>query len=162
MMSVDREAIFRALFALTAGIQWPADYDEPGGAQRTFATRSRRVKLFSEVPVEQQPWLGQAEHNEEAAQVTSQPYKWKLNAQWFIYHPDAVVQEALPTVTNNLILKAVEDALFPKPYDPGFLDERNTLSGLVHHCFIEGEVFKDPGDIDNQAMLVVPITILVP
>lgn len=159
---MDREAIFRALFALTTEITWPKDYDDPDGPQRQLVTRTRRVKLFSDVPMEQQAWLGQAEHNEVAAQVTNQPYKWTLNAQWIIYHPDAAVPEALPTVTNNLILSAVERAMAPKPYDPGFLDERNTLSGLVHHCFIEGEVFKDPGDIDGQAMLVVPITVLVP
>lgn len=159
---MDREAIFRALFKLAEEVEWPAKYEAGTAGMRKFKTVSRRVKLFSDVPAEQQPYLGQSEHDEVAAQTTNQPYRWTLAAQWIIYHPDAALTEAIPTITNNLILDAVEKALAPKTYDPGFLDERNTLSGLVHHCFISGEVFKDPGDIDNQAMLVVPIMILVP
>ena len=37
-----------------------------------------------------------------------------------------------------------------------------TLGGLVHHCFIDGKVFKDPGDLDGQALIIVPITVLAP
>jgi hypothetical protein len=38
----------------------------------------------------------------------------------------------------------------------------NTLGGLVYWCRIEGRVFKDPGDLDNQTMLIVPIVIEMP
>ena len=50
----------------------------------------------------------------------------------------------------------------PPPSDPGFNDQRLTLGGLVHHCWISGKVFKEQGDLDGQALLVVPIAILVP
>ena len=49
----------------------------------------------------------------------------------------------------------------PIPSDPGY-PKRLTLGGLVHHCYIDGSVFKDPGDIDAQAMMVIPILMLVP
>lgn len=156
-----REQIFGALFALTAGVEWNIGTDvDP--AIETFKTRTRRIKLFSDVAEKDQPWIGQAEHGESCSKNTTLPYRRIFKAQWMVYHQAGKQPKATPAVRNNLILDALELAIAPKPSDPGFLDERNTLSGLVHHCFIDGEVFKDPGDIDNQALMIVPITILVP
>ena len=74
-----------------------------------------------------------------------------------IYHNVGVDPNAIPATESNLILDAIQ-AVFPSN-DP---DLRQTLGGLVHHCFISGKVFKDPGDLDNQALIIVPIKILVP
>lgn len=158
-MSATREQIFSALFALTQGVTWIPDVLKP---PMTFVTRTRRIALFSDVPPEERPWIGQAEHGENFVQVTKLPYKRTFQASWIVYHSAGLVPDSEPTIMNNLILDALQAAMAPKPTDPGFLDDRNTLSGLVHHCYIEGEVFKDPGDIDNDAMIVVPIRILVP
>lgn len=158
-----REQVFKALFALTAGVQWNTNPDEGGPPEyETFKTRTRRIKLFSDVPGPEQPWIGQAEHAETSQQVTGMPYKRIWAAQWMIYHRNGDQPKSEPTIRNNLIIDALEAALAPKPQDQGFFDERNTLMGLVYHCFIDGEVFKDPGDIDNQALIVVPIKLLVP
>jgi hypothetical protein len=156
-----REQVFSALFAITARVQW--DIGVPGTpALRSFITRTRRIKLFSDVTNKQQPWIGQAEHSETYTKNTTLPYRRVFKAQWMVYHQDGKQPSSEPTILNNLIIDAIENAMAPLPSDPGFLDERNTLSGLVHHCYIDGEVFKDPGDIDNQALIIVPITILVP
>lgn len=160
-MTVTREQVFGALFALTQSVNWNIG-TEVDPIFETFKTRTRRIVLFSDVPDKEQPWIGQAEHGETSAKNTTLPYRRIWKAQWMVYHQAGKQPKALPTVRNNLILDALEQAIAPKPSDPGFLDARNTLSGLVHHCFIEGEVFKDPGDIDNQALIIVPITILVP
>ncbi len=154
-----REQVFSALFALTSGVEWNiGDDDNP--VIETFLERSRKIKLFSDA--ETQPWLGQAEHAESFLQQSNLPYVRTFQANWIVYHKSGAQPGDIPSIRNNLILDALQDALEPKPSDPGFLDERNTLSGLVYHCFIEGEIFKDPGDIDEQAMLVVPIRLLVP
>jgi len=150
-----RETVFQALFALASEVQW-------GDPPRGFKTVSRRVKLFSDVAINQQPACYQAEHTEMSQQITNLPYKRTWGAQWIIYQATGKSPGGIPTIENNLILDAVEKALAPKPQDPGFPDQRNTLNGLVWHCFIDGTVFKDPGDIDDQGMLVVPITLLVP
>lgn len=160
-MMATREQIFGALFAITERVQWDVG-DGVTPDLRTFKTRTRRIKLFSDVTDKQQPWIGQAEHGETFTKNTTLPYRRVFKAQWMIYHQDGKQPNSEPTVLNNLIIDAVESAMAPLPSDPGFLDERNTLSGLVHHCYIDGEVFKDPGDIDNQALIIVPITILVP
>jgi hypothetical protein len=153
-MSIDREAIYSALFALSAGVTW--------GSNETFVTRTRRLVLFSDVPGNQQPWFGQAEHAETISQRTALPYKHVLGASWVVYHRAADEPGAIPATTNNQIIQALEKALEPTVYDPGFVEQRNTLQGLVHHCFIDGAVIRDPGDIDMQGLIVVPIKILVP
>lgn len=153
---MDREAIFAALFALTSGVTWTV-----GSTSRGFKTRTRRIALFSDVPSTQQPWLGQAEHDEVTGQQSNLPYKWILQASWIIYQDTGKDPKAIPAQENNRILGALQAALAPRPADPGF-PKRNTLGGLVHHCYVDGTVFKDPGDIDNQGMMVIPIKMLVP
>lgn len=152
---MSREAIYSALFALVSqGEGQPGKITGAGG--ETLQYTSRRVKLFGDLPA--QPALCQAEHGETYAQATNLPYKRTFTASWLIYHavgdPNAV-----PSTTTNNLLDALETAITPYPNNPGF---RQTLGGLVHHCFINGKVFRESGDLDGQALLVVPISILVP
>ena len=116
--------------------------------------------LFADCPL--QPACYQAEHGDTVAQVTGMPYKTTLEAKWIIYQNVTKDPKALGAVENNLIIQAVYAALAPLTDDPGFSDGRNTLGGLVHHCFISGALFKDPGDLDGQGMMVIPIKVLVP
>lgn len=159
-MSDNYEEIFATLFERTAMVRW----QRSGEAEdhRGFITRGRRVVLFNEVPTESQPACYQAEHGETSEQVTGMPYKTILEANWIIYHAVGKDKKAVPTIENNLILGGVRAALKPRPTDVGFADRRNTLGRLVYHCFIQGRIFKDPGDLDDQAMIVVPIKLLVP
>lgn len=154
-----REAIFSALFALVSGITWTSIATN---APQQFITTSRRVKLFSDVIAQQQPSLFQAEHDEQLGQVTNLPYKNTMGANWIIFQNVCADPNQQGAIENNLILDQVMAALAPVPSDPGFRDKRNTLGGLVHHCYVSGRLFKDPGDIDGQGMMVVPIKILVP
>lgn len=156
-MAIDREAIYSALFDLAASVSW-----DVGSGPETFKTLTRRLVLFSEVPPAEQPWLGQADHNEHQTQITGLPYRHTLEASWMIYHRDGEQPGSVPAILSNRIISAVELALEPKVQDVGYFDRRNTLQGLVHHCFIDGTILKDPGDIDQQALIVVPIKILVP
>ena len=143
-----REDIFQALFALSDGVAW-------GSPPRGFIHRSRRVAMWSDLPA--QPALCQAEHDEDIEEVTGLSAVTTLSASWLIYHDVGKDPEAVPAQESNLILDVVQ-ALFPAG-DP---DNVQTLDGLVHHCFISGKLFKDPGDLDGQALIIVPIKILVP
>lgn len=157
---IDEELIFYTLAERMAAVRWTRAGDDPDA--RRFITMSRRVKLFSDVASDQQPACYQAEWASEEAQITGMPYKTTLMANWIVYQCVAKDHNALGAVENNLIIGGIRKALEPLPNDPGFLDKRNTLNGLVYHCFISGRIFKDPGDIDDQGMLVVPIKLLVP
>lgn len=156
-----REQVFTRLFGLLDGVTFDVN---PAGAPsvKTFVTKTRIIKLFSDVADPLQPWIGQAEHAETSQQVSGLPYKRVWRATWMIYHKASAQPNQVGAIWNNQIIDALETALAPKPQDEGFFEDRNTLSGLVYHCFIDGEVFKDPGDIDKQALITIPIKLLVP
>ena len=147
---MSREDIFAALFALGQGLSWTA----PDGGAQTIAFASRRVRLADDLPAT--PALLQAEHDEAFARTPGLDPRRTLAAAWMIHHAIAD-PEAVPASVNNAILDAVEAALAPD-----LATGCCTLSGLVQHCWIEGEVFKDPGDLDGQALIIAPIRILVP
>lgn len=157
---IDEEPIFYKLATLMSAVRWTRPTDAPDA--RRFITVSRRVKIFSEVPSALQPACYQAEWATTEGQVSNMPYKTLLEANWIIYQCVNKDPAMIGAVENNLILDGVRKALAPAVSDPGYLDRRNTLGGLVYHCYIGGRIFKDPGDIDNQGMMVVPIKLLVP
>lgn len=158
---MDEELILSTLFERVATVRWSRASDAVPNS-RAFITTSRRVKLFNQVSADQQPACYQAEHGTTEGQVTGMPYKTVIDATWLVYQCVARDQKALGVVENNLILSGIRDALKPLPSDPGFMDRRNTLNGLVWHCYISGKIFKDPGDIDSQGMMTIPIKLLVP
>lgn len=154
---MSEEAIFLALADRMSTVRWTQPGDEDDA--RRFITSSRKVRLFSDVSPAAQPACYQAEWGDDEAQVSGMPYKTILGANWIIYqHPG----DAVGAIVNNLILDGVRRSLAPLPADVGFQDRRNTLGGLVWHCFISGRIFKDPGDLDGQGMMVVPIKLLIP
>lgn len=157
---IDEEEIYQALFDRVSEVRWQRP-GEPEGSRR-FITMSRRVRMFSEVSANAQPACFQAEHTSTEDKITGMPYKITLMATWIIYQSVGKDPKSIPSTENNYILKGVRKALEPRPTDIGFLDRRNTLGQLVHHCFISGTVFRDPGDLDGQGMLVVPIKLLIP
>lgn len=155
---INEELIFHTLAQRMIDVRWTREGDAQDA--RRFLTVSRRVVLFNDCPV--QPACYQAEHGDTVAQTTGLPYKTILQAKWIIYQNVANDPKALGVVENNLIIQGCYAALAPRPGDPGYHEKRNTLDGLVYHCFIQGELFKDPGDLDGQGMIVIPIKVLVP
>lgn len=158
---IDEELIFSTLSERMQDVRWTRAGD-PVPLTRQFVTVSRRIRLFSEVAAQQQPACFQTEWATDEKQVTGMPYKTTLMGTWTVFQCIAKDKKAIGTVENNLIIGGIRAALAPRPDDPGFPDKRNTLNGLVHHCFISGRIFKDPGDIDDQGMIVIPIKLLVP
>ncbi len=164
MTEVTREQVYQAVWALRTLVQWdihtPVPPDDPGYS--TLVSSDRRVKLFSDVDSLQKPFVCQAEHGETIAQKTNMPYRRIFECSWIVYQDSGLNKSVAGAILNNKILDAVQAAFAPRPTDIGFRDKRNTLGGLVYHCFLEGSIFKDPGDIDDQGMMVIPIKILVP
>ncbi len=151
-MSATREQIYLALFNLGSAVTWN------GGD--TFAYTARRVSLWDDVPG--QPAFMQAEQNEVFVQEAGRPAQRTLTAKWIVYHPAGADPNGSPTTTSNQIMDALEAAMRPAPNDPGLYQGRNTLGGLVYRAWIDGNVFRENGDLDGQAMIVVTVKILVP
>jgi hypothetical protein len=157
---IDEELILFTLSELMATVRWTRTGDSDPDTHR-FVTISRRIRLFADVPSNEQPACFQTEWSTDEQQITGMPYKTTLMAAWTIFQCVGKDRKALGTIENNLIIGGCRRALAPQVNDPGF-PKRNTLGGLVHHCFISGRIFKDPGDIDDQGMIVIPIKLLVP
>ncbi len=145
MTAFVREPALAALFALVQGA-----YD--------WKSSSRRLKLWNAVPLESRPAFFQFEGGRGN-------YTWSndinpkriLRPQLFIY--TAAKDETVIGATEiNNILDALDEALAPTPSQFG----RQTLGGIVHNCRIEGDPFQDPGDLDGDGLIVVPIAIVLP
>jgi hypothetical protein len=124
-----------------------------------FKTVSRRVKLWTETPAVEQPACFIAEHSETRAHQSANLPKDSMAADLFVYTV-APNKDDVPASIQNAALDAIDTALAPTGADK--MRARQTLGGLVSHCYAEGRVLKDPGDLDGQGVAVVPVTILIP
>lgn len=155
MSATNREQIFNALFAKLQALT----FSQPIGpaASTTWVTTSRRLKLWNDVPPDQQPAAFMTDHDEDYAQPgTNLPPRRFLPAQFWCY---ARCDGGLigSTIVNTM-LTGIEAILTPDDKTANI----QVLGGKVYYCRIEGKVIKDPGDIDDQALLIVPIKILWP
>lgn len=154
MSGPTREQAYAALFNLVSqGEGQPGRITWGTGAVLTYT--SRRVRLWDDMP--SVPGLCQGEHAESISQATRMPSKRVWSAEWYVYHRVGKDPSAVPATTNNQILDALEAILAPPP---GY--ETQTLGGLVHHCWMDGNILKVPGDIDGDGLIVVPVHMLVP
>ena len=141
--------------ALVAKLQGAA-FAAPVNGKTSFVSISRRLKLWADVPKSLRPAMFITEHREQQAyQNEALQAKTTLNVDLFIYI-DASDMNAVPAISLNVIMDAIEAALAPAPMD----NNRQTLGGMVSHCRIDGQVMKDPGDLDGDALLWVPLKIL--
>ncbi len=140
---MNREKIYCALFNLVCSVSG-------------FTTVSRRLKPWSEVEASQQPALFQAQVSENVVQVTNQPPKWKMEVNLYIYCYSSDPKIS-PSIQINNLLDAIEDVLKPN----GAL-ENQTLGGLVTYCRISGKTQTDEGVLGQQAVVIIPIEILIP
>ena len=139
-----RENIYAALFALVSGAF-------------AFATKTRRIKVYSDVDQATQPALLQLELGEKWNARVGAPPVVTLAARLFLYCESN--DPTAPVATQmNAALDAVTAALAPPVAPHGAF--RQTLGGLVQHAGIAGEVTIAEG-LSGQSEAVIPIEILV-
>jgi hypothetical protein len=149
-MTFDREAIYAALFELVSSrtvYPWAS-------------APARRIKLWGEVDPSLRPTLFQFEGGEETFSWSNHPNPSViLQAKLFIYFN--AKDEAVPGATlMNQILNGVTNALIPTGA-AAFMRGVQNLGGLVQYARIEGSVFRDPGDLDGDGMIVIPISMKI-
>jgi hypothetical protein len=121
---------------------------------------SRRLRLWSDVAPMERPacflFEGGFETYEQGA--ASQP-KRMLEAKLFVY-VDARDPASIGAASINSIMDALDLALIPSGSDQSL--GRVTLDGAAYRCMIMGRPLKDPGELDGDGLLVVPIQIILP
>ena len=140
---MNRETIYQALFKKLESMD-------------SITTASRILAHWTDVAPNFQPALYMTAVSETAEQITGFPTKYQLDLKVWIYtHRDTAGE--IPSAAVNRILDELDAVLAP-PVGPSF---KQTLGGLVEHCFINGEIVTDEGTLGNQAVAVVPIRLLV-
>lgn len=122
-------------------------------------TTGRRLQPWNQVAAQPALFL-RNEGEEHAERRSGMPPKVTIKAEAWVYSNAGRNPDFAPSAGLNSLLDAIEAALKPTTYVNGAALQ--TLGGLVAHAWIEGEVMLHPGDLDGQAIAVVPIKILVP
>lgn len=127
-----------------------------------FKLVSRRMKLYHECNVAQDfPAMFIMSPTEQYSRELGEgvPSRVVIEATIFIYLAGGkdISASAVPMNALNDIMDKVDDVLKPNP-----LTAKQTLGGIVSHCWIEGEVIKEPGDLDGEGIIAIPIKMLVP
>lgn len=152
-MRATREQVIQALQARLETVR----FSQPVSGATTWKSVSRKLKLFSDVPPQQRPALFITDHHESSVNRSENtPQLSTMSLNLFIYTNAKAA--TIPAVDLNVILEALDAVLEPTPAENG----KQTLGGLVSHCRTEGETLKDPGDIDGDGFLWVPIKIFGP
>lgn len=141
---IDREQIYQAAFDLAKNTSGAKSF-------------SRRLKHWSDVPHADQPALFMVQRRETAKVTTKIPTIWTMGIDFVLYGHNSGQDSVAPMSTLNPIIDAIVAAFLPA----GGVEEQ-TLGGLVERCRIDGEILTDEGVLGDQAIVVIPITILVP
>lgn len=153
----DRQAVKNALFALAQS----ATFTQPVNGSTSWMFTSRRLKLWNAVDPSLQPAMFMVQHREGyESRGSGRLIRRFLDMGLWCYAPtngdDVIGDDLLDSMESGL-----EGAL--QPDDP--VKNELTLGGLCYWARIirEDNMFiRDPGDIDGQALLVLPVRILVP
>lgn len=151
-----REDVMEAIFVQIQNMVFTL----PLGGQVSWITTSRRLKLWADVPAELQPAVFLVEHEEHDEYRNLGLDRRRLNPRIWCY-----ARTDDPSIVGGTLLNTMLEA-FEGQFAQGgvgdFSRNANTLGGLVYFCRLEGRVLKDPGDIDNQALLMVPLVVEMP
>ena len=148
MAAIDREAVYVALFdrlklKLAGDVQ--------------FFTRAHLAT--TECPV--QPALVMVASTQSAEQDLGTPPVWTLGAEVLLYVKTANV--ASPDTLLHALVRKIEDALLyqhPEKVGPGEL-RHTTLGGLCQYAVIGGDVEFEPGIATGQAVVGIPVSMVV-
>jgi hypothetical protein len=148
MPAITREQIAVAFFQLIAGA---AD----------FAATSRRFVHWDQVNETQMPFLTMLKTGEVRGRQSEGLPTLTINAHVFVYLCAGMDPEDVPDTAMNALLDAIDAVVTPSGAD-ALNGNKQTLGGLVAHCYPFGPVFVDTGDIDGKAVAAIPFQILVP
>ena len=146
-----RQQVFTALFNFIKNIPPPVG--------QKWVSFSQNLVSWDDVPPAQQPAvflhrLVQTAKQEHRFGVT----KWHWTATiWIYFRSDGYrTTNTYPDQVTDPLLDSIEQLFQTDP-----ANGQLTLGGLVYHCWIDGTIYSDPGLVDNQAVIVVPISILL-
>ena len=152
MSGETRNQVMTAILAVIQGMT----FSTPINGVSTWNTVSNRLRLWGDVSADQQPAAFLVTHREMDDYRGLGLLRRRLELGIWCYSRS---DSDIGGPQLDTMMEAFE-AAFIKP--DNFSTNSNTLGGLVYWVRIEGKVFKDPGDIDNQTLLIVPLVVEMP
>lgn len=131
-------------------------FSTPINGSMSWTTVSNRLRLWGDVPADQQPAAFLVTHREKDEYRNLGLVRRRLELGIWCYSrsdPDPGAPDL------DTMMEAFETAF---NVADNFSTGCNTLGGLVYWVRIEGNVFKDPGDLDKQTLLIVPLVVEMP
>ena len=148
---MSRRALFDALFAQIAGTQDPST----GAWSNGWQLASQTMVLWKDVSAEQMPafFLAYAGEKMEPLRPGAPVTKNLLEMHAWVYVTHMETNSAMDMLGDaiDVIQAAIR---------PAVGQERQTLGGLVYSVTARGEVHTDEGALGDQAMAMIPITIV--
>lgn len=124
-----------------------------------WVTISRKFRMWDAVKVFERPALFLLFNGEERTHGDgeSHPPKIIMEVTAFVYitSPPGT---PVPSTQLETLLDKFDQALAPSP----LMGSKQTLGGLVSHCWIEGKTLLVPGDIESDGLAIIPLRILIP
>jgi hypothetical protein len=143
-----RETIYAALFTLLS-------------SSAEFRTASRKLVHWSDVGPEEHPAIFQRQVSEDRISQRGVPPKIQLRVEIYVY-VHTLAQQLDPAVTPAQLMNPLLDALDAALAVDDMSNNVLTLGGLVSHCWVDGKTENFEGLIGDQAVAIIPISILVP
>ena len=148
MGAVTRENISVAFFDLIA-------------AAAAFTATSRRFVHWDQVNETQLPFLTMLKTGEVRERQDEGLPTLKITAHVFVYTSAGMDPDDVPDTAMNALLDAIDAAVTPTGAD-ALNGNKQTLGGLVSHCYPLGPVFIDTGDVDGKGVAAIPFQIFAP
>lgn len=155
MSNPTQAQVFQAVLTLVTNVTFTAPVK---GWLGWNTPPSSRLRMWTEVDSSTQPTAFLVTHREvdEFRNLNLLRRRLELGL-WCLV--DTGAEDAQGAFWLESMLDGVRNAV-NSPDDWG--SGANTLGGLVYWCRIEGRVLKDPGDIDSQALMIIPIMVEMP
>jgi len=147
-----RQQVFTALFSFLQGLPPP-----PGSS--SWGLMTQQVLEPSEVPVANQPALILCRGPQNITQKAPGVSKLHWRCFFLIYFQTdnfKTSNSKYPDQFTDPVLDSIEQ-LFQPPMNDQYL----TLGGVVQNVWIDGMIASDPGIVDSQAFILVPLSIMV-
>lgn len=146
-----RQQIFNALFN-----NFVLKIPPPTGM--TWKLQSQRLRQWDDVNAADQPACFLYRGVQTTKQAAYGVLKWQWRASiWIYYRVDGLKSTTTyPDQVTDQLIDDIEQTFQSDPMT-GVID----LGGLVKNVWIDGTIVFDSGIVDNQAILVVPLCILV-
>jgi len=156
-MTESRILIKQALFAKAQA----ATFATAIAGHNTWALSSRRLRLWPQVDPDSQPAMFMVQHRESYQNPGRGTESRRFLDIGFWCYARTDSDDILGDDLLDIMITGLENALAPDNTPENTLD----LGGMVYWVKIMNQdnmYIRDPGDVDGQALLVLPVRILMP